>query len=197
MSTKKTRRRVIQSAVAVGAAGLMFAATAMPAAATSTKPVEDVIPALAAPQTVADTAPSTINLDVLGVEAADLRSLGSDDVADYWVARSGNEDVCLIAYIRGGNEVASSACVSIADFYRTGVGILTGESRDDPSRATEAYLFPADVDAGAVTQSGDARRSATTGSQFIASRPGDIDFAPTTLTRADGSAFAFSPIRGR
>lgn len=194
MSTKNTRLRVIQGTVVASAACLLLAATAMPAAASSSKPVEDVIPALAAPQTAADAAPSIIDLEALDVEASALRSLGSDEVADYWVARSGNENVCLVAHVRGGNEVASSACVSIADFYQSGLGIVTGESRDTPDRATEAYLIPADVNVDLVPHSGEARLSESASSQFVATRPGSVDFTQTKIERTDGSTFVFSPI---
>lgn len=195
MSMRTTTRRTAQGAVAVGVIGLFLAATAMPAAASSAQPVEEVIPALAVPQTPADSAPDIVNLDALGVEASELRSLGSDDVADYWVARSGNEDVCLIAYVRGGNEVSSSACVSIADFYQTGLGIVTGESRDNPERATEAYLIPSDVDAALVPNSAQARQvTASTGTQFVAARPGSVDFTRSEIAREDGTTFVFTPI---
>lgn len=195
MSTKNVRLRVFQGAVMAGAAGLLLTATAMPAAASSAKPVEDVIPALAAAQTTADAAPSIIDLDALGVDASELRSLGSDDVADYWVARSGNEDVCLVAHVRGGNEVASSACVSIADFYQHGLGIITGESQDTPDRATEAYLIPSDVNVDLVPNGEEARLAEATSTQFVAARPGSVDFTRTEIERTDGSTFVFSPIQ--
>lgn len=195
MSKRTTSRRVIQGAVAAGAVGLFLAATALPAAASSAQPVEDVIPALAVPQSAADAAPDTVNLDALGIDAHELRSLGSDDVADYWVARSGNEDVCLIAYVRGGNEVSSSACTSIADFYQTGLGIVTGESRSNPDRSTEAYLIPSDVDANLVPQVAEARQGAAlAGTQFVAARPGSVDFVRAEVERSDGTTFVFTPI---
>jgi hypothetical protein len=195
MPMNNTRRRILQNAAIAGAGGLLLAATVIPAAASPSVPVDEAIPALASPpQTEADAAPSVVNLDALGVEASELRSLGSDEVADYWVARSGTEDVCLVAHIRGGNDVASSACVSIGDFYQSGIGLVTGESQDAPDRSTEAYLIPADVDATLDPHLDEALQAMTAEAQFVAVRPGSIDFTRAEIERADGSTFVFTPI---
>lgn len=182
-------------AVVATITALSLVATALPAAADgSSVNVEEMLPMLATPQTALDLVPKEVTLDSLGeIDADSVRAIGSDGVADYWVARSGTSQVCLILYIPGGNEVSASTCASLAHFYRAGMGLIAGESMTDPSRSTEVYLLPADINPSDLLVRMDSSPLPKISANLLSMRPSN-SLRPADLSRMDGSIFNFNPI---
>lgn len=106
--------------------------------------VDEILPISASIQTDQDRALALLDADLsehhISVDA--LRSVGSDGVADYWIALEGTSKVCLLGYIPGDKWVAASTCSTVADFYRVGIGLGIGNSE---SRDVQAYLLPGDI----------------------------------------------------
>lgn len=186
--------RSISAAGLIATTALVAGAIASPAIASSTKPIEQVLPALSAGYVSADAIPEVVDLETFGVLDEDVRAVGSDEVADYWIARQGSENVCLIIYIRGGNEVSSASCTTIADFNLSGLSLVTGEDRSAPDRSSEAYYLPADVATSEIPGETNMRRSAGSDTQLIAGRPGELGLNSSIVSRDDGSEFKFVPL---
>lgn len=189
------RNKATTASVAlVGAAGLVLAASTPALAGTGTTPIEDVVPIFSLTQTAADVPPSNVNLEALGdIDPESVRAVGSDDVASYWVGQSADEDICLITYIPGGNEVAGSSCRSIPEFNQWGLGMIMGEDTADPSRSAEAYYLPSDISVAAIGAS-DQSGARVAASNFTSGRPGALNLSPEDVTRSDGSTFHFQPL---
>lgn len=179
---------------AVAVAGLVSAAIGSPAMASSVKSVDQVLPALSTQYDAGDVVPEVVNLELFGILPEDVRAVGSDDVADYWVASQGNDSVCLIVHIRGGNEVSSASCTTVADFNISGLSLVIGENRANPERSSEAYYLPADVESSEVVGVEALGRNAAKTSQLIAGRPGALGLEPSTVSRSDGTEFTFNPL---
>jgi hypothetical protein len=190
------KKITIVTVTVAAAAGLALAASTPALAGTGAMPIADVVPALKVAQTQADVPPSIVDLEALGnIDPASLRAVGSDDVASYWVGQSSTTDICLITYIRGGNEVSGSSCRSIPDFQQFGLAMITGEDTSDPTRSAEAYYLPADISVdsvGATEHTATNARSTT--SNFTAGRPGALDLSVADVPRGDGSTFHFQPL---
>lgn len=182
---------------AAGVSALIAIGTAVPAVATSggSVSVEDLIPALAAPQVEADRAPDGLDLTALGgIDEDSLRSLGSDEAGEYWVGRAGGAQVCLVTRLAVDQELAASSCAPITEFYRNGLSLVAAVSAEDPGLAAEAYLLPSDIDTASLGQ-GLARRSVASEPSFISGRSDQLEALEAfEVDRADGSSFHFAPI---
>ncbi|POX67120.1 hypothetical protein C3481_02330 [Microbacterium sp. Ru50] len=175
---------------------LLAAAVVAPSAsATDGQQIATLIPAFERTQTPDDRVPSTVDLFALGIyDDSSVRALGSDEDADYWVARSGSSDICLITYIAGGNEIAASTCVSASSFYESGLGIAAGDALPGFEKTAEGYLFPADVKLSEATDRSSTMRASATEPTFLLA---DEAAEPATFEREDGSLFEFAPIPSR
>lgn len=171
--------------------------TATPAVAASAHAmsVEDLIPALAAPQLESDRAPDGLDLVALGgIDEDSLRSLGSDEAGEYWVGRAGGAEVCLVTRLAADPELAASTCTPITEFYRKGLALLAALSAEDPALAAEAYLLPSDIAAAPLDQRL-VSRSAVAEPNLISGRPDQLETLEAfEVDRADGSSFHFAPI---
>lgn len=181
----------------IGATAILALTAATPAWSANTTAISEVAPILATAQTASDLPPAVVDLGALGgIDADTVRSLGSDEIASYWIGQTSNSDICLITHIRGGNEVASSSCRTIPEFNLMGLGLITGEGTDDPSRSAEAYYLPSDIslsEIGAPVQAEVSGRASTDGA-FTSGRPGSLDLDEADVKRADGSTFRFQPL---
>lgn len=127
-------------------AALSVAAAALPAAtAAPGATLDESLPLATTTQSQQDRTPDIIELSDLQVAPDSIRRVGSDGIADYWVGSNEGNEVCLIAHIPKDNWVAGSTCVSIIDFYRSGVGLGLEKSNLDQPISIEAYLLPADI----------------------------------------------------
>ncbi|MFV2010477.1 MULTISPECIES: hypothetical protein [unclassified Micromonospora] len=195
--------RVPALGVTAGVAALNVISTALPALAQDAPrvEVERMLPILALPQSVQDRVPEDVDLGHLGnVSRESVRFLGEDDIADYWVGRSGNTQVCLIVKISGGNGVSASACASVTDFYRTGLGLGAGESVNGSEGSIEAYLLPADIDpidlgaARHMKQAWQGRPDA----HLLTVRPQvGSNWKGSEVERDNGISFRFTPISSK
>jgi hypothetical protein len=194
---KETKLNKAKIAGAAGIAAVIALGTAAPAIAASANAVsvDDLIPALAAPQHASDRAPGGLDLVALGgIDEDSLRSLGSDEAGEYWVGRAGGAEVCLVTRLAADPELAASTCTPITEFYRNGLALVAGLSAEDPALAAEAYLLPSDIGAEPLDQ-GLARRSAATEPNLISGRPDQLETLEAfEVDRADGSSFRFAPI---
>lgn len=179
-----------------GVVALITTAVVAPSASASDgQQIESLIPAFERAQTPADRVPSTVDLFALGIyDDSTVRALGSDESADYWVARSGSSDVCLITHIAGGNEIAASTCVGVSSFYEAGLGIAAGDELPGHEKTAEGYLLPADVNLGRATDRTSGIRSSAADPNFLIA---DEAMEPATFEREDGSLFEFAPIPPR
>jgi len=192
--------RIAQIGAVALTAGCFIAASSPAWSATGTS-VEALIPVLSAPQTEADMAPASLDLEALGgIEPTSVRYLGADEVGQYWLGQTNDVDVCLITHVPGGYETSASNCMTLSNFNQYGLGIKAGEDLADPSRSVEAYYFPADV-AGEFTESGPGTtaRQSTDGTarapgDLIAGPTGSLDVAAVDVPRPDGSSFRFRPL---
>lgn len=186
-------------ATASSIAALAVVAVALPASAEDKSRVQinEMVPAFAESQTEADKVPNTVNLGALGdIDEGTTRSLGSDDAAEYWVARSGPSDICLVMYLGGENELSSSVCGPIADFYRTGLGLRSGVDVNDPATSAEAYFLPADVALTDIAPDNISLKSneSAPSASLLTVQPENTDLKPVKVPRADGSYFSFTPL---
>ncbi|MEV0155498.1 hypothetical protein AB0H57_17390 [Micromonospora sp. NPDC050686] len=194
--------RKILGATGVVAALIVLSATlAMTACGGSRADVEEMLPALGAPQTEDDRIPEGIDLDALGgVRPETVRRLGADDTAEYWVGREGSSRVCLILHIPGGAEVTAATCRSITDFYEKGLALEAGGNRGDREPSAQAYLLPIDVDTAklspVLTRVPSASDSIETNLLSLQSQDAS-SLQPTDLQRKSGKVFGFTPLGGR
>lgn len=185
----------------LGAAGaLMSLSIANPALAAgdSLVDVEEMLPVLGQPPTANDRLPEGIDPGELGdIRQSTVRSLGSDGTAEYWVARAGSSNLCLILNIPGGAEVSASACGPITSFYRTGIALGAGESPDRPERSVVAYLLPSDVEMAKLTPLLPSIESSTYNARSnMLSMPwhGETMLPEVELPRSNGEIFNFVPL---
>jgi len=181
-------------------AGCFLAASSPAWSATGTS-VDELIPVLSVPQTAADIAPASLDLEALGgIQADTVRYLGDDEVGQYWIGQTSNMDVCLITHVPGGYETSASNCATIATFNQYGLGILAGEDLNDPTRSVEAYYFPADIADSFVGSDRDVAslrsRSANDvrDSDLVAGPSGSLHMERENVERPDGSSFHFQPL---
>lgn len=189
--------KTIAVTIATAAALSLGASTPAWAELPGTTAVGDVIPALATAQASNDMVPDGIDLVALGdINPDSVRSLGSDDLASYWIGQSVNGDVCLISYIPSGNEVAGSSCAGLPAFQQSGLAMITGEDVRDPSRSTEAYYLPDGVDVSDLGSSRilNARVRPDGPSNFVSGRPGSLELHAVKFQRPDGTTFRFTPL---
>ncbi|NAZ74739.1 hypothetical protein GTQ99_04780 [Kineococcus sp. T13] len=88
---------------------------------------EEMVPALAQPQTEQDQLPTGEgdgNIDV--VEAESTRYLGGTQVAKYWVGLDG-EEICLVQSLRG-TETVGVSCADAEVFGESGVWVRTSSA---------------------------------------------------------------------
>ena len=171
-------------------------------AASGATALGDVAPELARPQTPADLPPAAVDLQRLGgIKADTVRSVGHDDVADYWIGQSSATDICLITAVRGGNEVAGSSCRSLAEFNRFGLAMITGEDVGRSDRAAEAYYLPADISTSSISAAPSTRITSlntrglpATDENLAAGRPEKLSLHAREIARGDGSTFHFEPL---
>ncbi|WP_217616765.1 hypothetical protein [Cellulomonas sp. GbtcB1] len=187
----------VKIAYATGVAAVIALGTAVPAVAASANAmsVEDLIPALAAPQHESDRAPGGLDLVALGgIDEDSLRSLGGDEAGEYWVGRAGGAEVCLVTRLAADPELAASTCTPITEFYRKGLALVAALGAEDPTLAAEAYLLPSDIGAEPLDL-GLASRSTDTEPNLISGRPDHLETLEAfEVHRADGSSFHFAPI---
>lgn len=111
----------IRTVGATAGVGLLVAlSTALPATARGgpQTSLEEMLPVLATSQGPSDRIPAAVDLAELGNPSpSSTRFLGSDGTADYWVARIGGSQVCLILYValrkRGCSRVLSVGGASV------------------------------------------------------------------------------------
>lgn len=110
--------------------------------------LESLLPASTQDQSVKDRELVSLGIDLNDHNLAvdDLRSVGSDGTADYWITGKDSQ-VCLAGYIPGEDWVFASTCSTVSEFYRQGIGLELGKGEGS---ATEAYLLPADIDEGQI-----------------------------------------------
>ena len=85
---------------------------------------EELVPALAQPQTEQDRLPAAEGGASTGaVDAGSSRYLGGTQVAEYWVGLDG-EEVCLVQALRGTGTVGSS-CADVETFEQSGLWLST------------------------------------------------------------------------
>jgi hypothetical protein len=183
---------------AVGVAAFVALATALPAIAEdgSRTSVEEMLPILASQQSASDRVPESVGISALGdISEESVRSLGGDGVANYWVARAGTSEVCLILEIPE-EKISASSCGSIADFYHHGISLAAGPSVDDPSSSTEAYLLPADIESSdiGVSKLHTEKQAMGLGAGLVTSRPQESPVRLSEVIRDDGSVFEFAPV---
>lgn len=183
---------------AVCAAGLSLTLSAMADAPQAS--VDEILPVSAVPQTEQDRAAEHLDFDLdrHGLSSESLRWLGTDGLAEYWVAVENKRDVCLLAYIPGDDWVAASTCTSLADFYRSGLGLGLRQDQNDPAQALEAYLLPRDIDPEQLGLSQRADLGAGSLGEFRASlvsvSPLDSELTTAEVTRDNGVVFQFTPL---
>ena len=182
----------------VGAAVVVALGGALPAVANSTSAVsvEDLIPALAAPQVESDRAPEGMDLAALGgIEPDSLRALGGDDAGDYWVGRAGGAEVCLVTRLAVDPDLAASTCAPITDFYRSGLSLVAAISADDPTLAAEAYLLPADINLTSHDQASARQAAVDPQPNLISGRSDQLETLEAfEVERTNGASFRFMPI---
>lgn len=137
-------------------------------------------------------------LNGLGEKVAldNLRSLGGDGVADYWVSVSSDSKVCLVGYIPGEYWVAGSSCASVVEFYQRGVGLGLGQNTEN---ANEAYLLPADVDVAQLALPVGVSMISTveeSGAVVFSRRASGPRIEPALIQRENGVVFRFSQFVG-
>lgn len=138
---RKTLAVLITTSAALSVAAVVLpVATAAPGATLA-----ESLPLAVTTQTEQDKTPDAIELSDLQVAPDSIRRIGSDGVADYWVGTNEANEVCLVAHIPHDQWVAGSTCVSIIDFYRSGVGLGLEKLAIDQPTSIEAYLLPADI----------------------------------------------------
>lgn len=169
------------------AAGVLSAAPSM-ASSSSGTPLDQLIPELAVAQTSNDALPDNMKLEDLGpIDATSLRHLGEDELAEYWVGRSGSTQVCLIITLRDYPGVGASACGEATDFYNQGIALSTGNAEIK----SEAYLLPADVPIGELTNA----KSLSSGVGLLVAGSASIPTDSVEIIRPSGQTFTFSPLQ--
>lgn len=158
--------------------------------------LEEAVPALGEEKTQLDRLPRNIDVAVIrGIRLDSVRSLGSDGVGKYWVARSGSSSICVILRIIGGAQVTASSCGPIAEFYRQGIPIAAGEAMDRPELSVQAYLLPSDVEVSDVLPKVANRAEVTSQSNLITARwYGGPLLSEVTVKRTGRQSFRFRPI---
>ncbi|MFT0846582.1 hypothetical protein VR010_02370 [Actinomycetaceae bacterium L2_0104] len=161
--------------------------------------IDEMIPVLIRTQSAQDLPPENLPLDsIADLQRSSLRSLGSDGIADYWVARAGTSEVCLILSIPGEDAMSASTCTPLTSFYERGLSLSAGASVDDPSTAVEAYLLPADIQQEDLdisgTQSDLQRNEAALEISLLSVVPGQSGLTPTVIERENGPDFSFDPL---
>jgi hypothetical protein len=181
-------------------AALIVLSAALPATAggESRVEVEEMLPALGAPQTSADHVPEGIDLDALGgVRPETVRSLGTDETADYWVGRAGSSRACLILHLPGQEPITAATCGLIMDVYRQGLALDAGSQRDDPTRSAQAYLLPSDVDPaklGSMLTKVSSNRDGDKTNLLSRQQLNTTPLQPAALPRNNGEVFEFTPL---
>ncbi|MGO1544840.1 MAG: hypothetical protein ACTHXA_10935 [Gulosibacter sp.] len=165
--------------------------------AESAVTIEDMIPLLTQPQTKIDTVPESVDLEALGnISSASVRLAGEDALAQYWIGLTEASEVCLIMHIPTSG-ISASTCGLATDFYSSGLGLVAGESRDDPSSSAEAYLLPFDIDSSEVGASTSLSRDRGVEGVNLVTVPYQANgLFSVDVERANGGAeFHFDPIR--
>lgn len=158
--------------------------------------LQAILPVSAMEQTAEDRTLATLDVDLAehGIVVDNLRSVGSDGIADYWVSVVDDSQVCLVGYISGDNWVVASTCSTVSEFYRQGVGLELGQGENS---GTEAYLLPADIDAeqlGLPAEASTFGTVKTEGAVLISVDPEGPRPAPTEVERENGIVFQFLPL---
>ncbi|MDX2378087.1 hypothetical protein M4I32_14945 [Microbacterium sp. LRZ72] len=163
---------------------------------TAEVPADEIVPELASQQDSSDVLPDYLNREDSGdIVEESVRSAGSDERADYWVARTRDDEICLVVRVRGDQEIVSSSCGTPANIYERGAasGTMAGGSNEN---AVEAYLIPHDVDASQLeAELPDSRITSTDGFTLAVRFPGTDDrFSEATIDRSGGGSFSFIPL---
>ena len=197
--TKKRNQIALGSAVGT-VAGLVVLTAALPASAAERSDINDLVPAFATNQNAQDRSLESVSSEAFGALNADsVRWVGRKGTAEYWVARKGNSNVCLVMHIPGGMEVVAVTCAPAEDFYRKGLSLEAGGSPDEPDASAEAYLLPGDVDAGGIVSRPELRTAALAAAagdraNLIVVEPGKSGLSQAEVAREDGSGFHFVPL---
>lgn len=159
--------------------------------------IEEMVPALASKKTENDEFPGQIGKTILtDIDEESIRAVAQDERANYWIAKSGTTNICLIAHIPGGYEVAASTCAPATTVFNQGMGLLVSEAGAD-ERTVEAYLLPQDVDAESIAAANPGTRILANDDAKIVTRfPDEAEgIQVTTAARSSGGDFILTPLR--
>ncbi len=172
-------------------------------------PPEEASAILAAPKTDGDLMPMLDRERLEDIRLDTVRSLGSAGDADYWVAVSEDDEICLITgFIEAESSITATSCSTLSRFFETG---LAGGARGlaaDGEVVSEAYLLPDDVNAEPLSEhvgeylvpveapEGITAERATLQEEvnFFSLRPGARGVPPVELDRTCGGPFTFSTL---
>ncbi len=143
------------------------------------------------------------------VERDSARSLGSNDVADYWVGATKDSDVCLMISLRDDTDNSAAVCTDGDGFLENGVSVSVSAGSGEDAVSADAYLLPADVEVKPLrehlanyVQPVDEPEGMTQDRaelvgemNLIPVRPGTQTTTTLELRRADGGTFTFVPLR--
>lgn len=194
----RDRKIAVLGAAAVGTVILSLV---LPAATSAPSiDADDMLQVATAPQTEKDRSFADLVADSDGdpLPVDELRWIGNDQVADYWVSVEDDWNVCLYAYIPGDHWVAGASCATISEFYRSGVAVGVRHGVDDPATAVEAYLLPDDVDPStlAVRARDEAAHSTNEfRAGLLSVPPFGASFAEVEVARDNGVPFHLAPLR--
>lgn len=195
------RRRSWKIVAGTGAAAALAALVlAYPASAGAANSPADLVPALAQPQSAGDVVPEHVDLVPLNISPQSTRSLGADDLAQYWVGQDESGRICLVMAVESAADVAAAACATPTDFYHHGARLQAGAGGNEGMAAAEAYLLPAGVRASELALGEAAtHRDGITSEALVTGRPGELPRELPTLQREDGTPFqpiAFPAVPG-
>lgn len=194
MTRKKTLAIYITTAAVVSG-------TTVPALAGNGRvvAVDEVVPQFTSKQTTEDVLPAAVDLTELGnIRSNTTRSLGAVGEYEYWVGRNAEEDVCLIASAPGEHHLMASSCLTIPQFYRSGLS-LEAVDASYGSVPQQAYLLPHDVAASRLSGTSDhvlGQRTDSPSNLLVVASP--LEQSPLqmqTISRESGIDFMFAPLR--
>ncbi len=167
----------------------------------------EFIALLGQPQEAWDRLPHQTFAEV--VEPDSARSLGSNDVADYWVGATKDSDVCSMISLRDDTDNSVAVCNSGDEFLENGLSVSVSGGSGEDAVSADAYLLPTDVEATPLRehladylqpvdepQGMTEDRAELVGEMnLIPVRPGTQTTTTLELKRADGGTFTFVPLR--
>ncbi len=143
------------------------------------------------------------------VERDTSRKLGSNDVADYWVGATKDNDLCLMVSLRDDTDNSAAVCTDGDGFLENGLSVSVSAGSGEDAVSADAYLLPADVEVKPLREHladyvqpvdepegmTEERAELVGEMNLIPVRPGTQTTSTLELKRADGGTFTFVPLR--